>query len=119
MSDAALFVWGADEHGSYVDDDLVDAGPNAPPPPPPVPGPLPKSVDECVRELWIKYMHYHKIKNHDTDPDSTHFALWGDVDDVRDLRPLLKMRIYAVGTARVGRGLSKTFEVAKSDKKNL
>jgi hypothetical protein len=90
MSDGPLFVWGADEHGSDVEEDPADGDPTLRSLPPPAPGLGPKSVDERVRELWMKYMRDHKIKSQGTDLESTPFAPWADVGDVQDLRPRMQ-----------------------------
>ena len=76
MSDGALYVWGADEHGSDLEDDPPEDDDAVPPPPPAAAGPGPKSVQERVRDMWDQYMLDHKIKNAATDPSSTHFAPW-------------------------------------------
>lgn len=86
MSDGALYVWGADEHGSDLEDDPPEDDDAVPPPPPAAAGPGPKSVQERVRDMWDQYMLDHKIKNAATDPSSTHFAPWAPVGVVLGLR---------------------------------
>ena len=90
MSDGELFMWGADELGSDVEDDLDEddnGGPSAAPATgePHISGQ--NSEEELVREKWKKYMSDHKIKNQGTNPDSTHFAPWAPVGQVQDFRP--------------------------------
>jgi hypothetical protein len=87
LSDAAPFAWGADEHGSDVEEDPVQDRNWVQPPPPADGGSAQKSVGDRVRELWIKWMGEHKIKNAGTNPDTTHFAPWAEVGEIQNHRP--------------------------------
>ena len=58
-----------------------------PPPPSADGGSAQKSVGDRVRELWIKWMGEHNIKNADKNPDTTHFAPWAEVGDIQNHRP--------------------------------
>ena len=87
MSDSAPFAFGADEHGSDVEDQAEEDRDWVPPPPSADGSSAQKSVDDRVRDLWIKWMVDHKIKNSATNPDTTHFAPWAEVGDAQNHRP--------------------------------
>ena len=44
-------------------------------------------MGDRVRDLWIKWMGEHNIKNADTNPDTTHCAPWAEVGDIQNHRP--------------------------------
>jgi hypothetical protein len=77
MSDSAPFAFGADELGSDVEDEAEEDRDWVPPPPSADGSSAQKSVDDRVRDLWIKWMVDHKIKNSATNPDTTHFCTLG------------------------------------------
>lgn len=87
MSDSAPFAFGPGEHGSDTEEEQVQNSDYVPPPPSADGGSAQKSVDDRVRDLWLKWMGDHKIKNMGTDPDTTHFAPWAEVGDIQNPRP--------------------------------